>query len=109
MRVTVTGATGLIGPRVVVALRKRGDEVMVLSRDPDRARARLELSTRAPGAPVEGSGTLQATHWDPLGEPAPSGALDGADAVVHLAGENVAQRWSESAKLAIHDSPVQGL
>ena len=36
MRVTVTGATGLIGSRLVAALRDRGDEVTVLSRNPDR-------------------------------------------------------------------------
>ena len=37
MRVTVTGATGLIGPHVVSSLRARGDEVTVLSRNPERA------------------------------------------------------------------------
>jgi uncharacterized protein YbjT (DUF2867 family) len=46
VRVTVTGATGLIGPRLVAALRARGDEVTVLSRDPERASSRLEPSTR---------------------------------------------------------------
>ena len=39
MRVTVTGATGRIGPRLVAALRERGDEVTVLSRTPDARRA----------------------------------------------------------------------
>ena len=40
-RVTVTGATGLIGPRLVGELQRQGWEVSVLSRDPDRARERL--------------------------------------------------------------------
>src|SRR3712207_8424114 len=40
-RSTVTGATGLIGSRLVAELSARGDEVTVLSRDPDRARERL--------------------------------------------------------------------
>jgi uncharacterized protein len=95
MRVTVTGATGLIGPRVVASLQARGDEVTVLTRDPERARERLP-------------GIHQATRWDLLGEPAPTAALAGRDVVVHLAGENVAQRWSASAKQAIRDSRVNG-
>ena len=49
MRVTLTGATGLIGTRLVRALRERGDEVTVLSRNPDRARRRSAASRRTPG------------------------------------------------------------
>jgi uncharacterized protein (TIGR01777 family) len=108
MRVTVTGATGLIGPRVVASLRARGDEVTVLSRNPQRARSRLEQSTRPP-APLDGPHrTLHAVRWDLLREPAPNAALAGRDAVVHLAGENVAQRWTASAKRAIRESRVTG-
>jgi uncharacterized protein len=95
MRVTLTGATGLIGAAVVVALRGRGDEVTVLARDPDRARARLGAQTRA-------------VRWDPLSGPAPAQALAGRDAVVNLAGEPIAQRWSARAKQAIRDSRVTG-
>ncbi len=95
LRVTLTGATGLIGPAVVVALRDRGDEVTVLSRDPDRASGKL------------GAG-VQALRWDPFSEPAPAQALTGRDAVMHLAGEPVAQRWSERARRAIRDSRVVG-
>jgi uncharacterized protein (TIGR01777 family) len=95
MRVTLTGATGLIGTRLVAALARRGDEVTVLSRDPARARERL------------GSGILT-ERWDPLGEPAPASALAGRDGVVHLAGEPVAQRWSSSAKERIRTSRETG-
>ena len=94
MRVTVTGASGLIGSALVAELREHGSEVTVLSRDPSRAREAL-------------SG-VEAVRWDPLSEPAPVQALTGVDAVVHLAGENVAQRWSERAKRAIRDSRVVG-
>jgi uncharacterized protein (TIGR01777 family) len=94
-RVTLTGATGLIGSRLVRALRDRGDEVTVLSRDPGRARETL-------------GGDVEAHAWDPGTAPAPAAALSGRDAVVHLAGENVAQRWSEDAKRRIHDSREQG-
>ncbi len=108
MRVTVTGATGLIGPRLVTALRARGDDVTVLSRDPERALSRLERSTR-PSTPAGGASVgLQALPWELMREPAPSAALAGRDAVVHLAGENVAQRWSASAKQEIRESRVAG-
>lgn len=95
MRVTVTGATGLIGAALVRALTDRGDEVTVLTRDPAAARERL-------GHAVE------AVAWDPLAGPAPAAALAGRDGVVHLAGEPVAQRWSEEARRRIRDSREQG-
>src|SRR5688500_5183346 len=95
MRVTITGATGLIGPRLVRALLDRGDEVTVLSRDPAKARAAL------PG--------VEAFEWaDPTGEPAPADALSGRDGVIHLAGEPVAQRWSARARQAIRESREAG-
>ena len=88
MRVTVTGATGLIGSALVRRLRERGDEVTVLSRDPRRA--------------VETLGDdVHALPWDPDGGPAPAEAFAGRDGVVHLAGENIAQRWSKDAKRRI--------
>ena len=89
MRVTVTGATGLIGTRLVRALRERGDEVTVLSRRPERAREALGV---------------EAATWQPDAEPAPAEALAGRDGVVHLAGETIAQRWSEEARRAIRTS-----
>jgi len=94
LRVTVTGATGLIGPPLLAALRARGAEVTVLTRDPARAQAKI--------------GEASAVRWELLGEPAPVEALAGRDAVVHLAGEPVAQRWSATAKQAIRDSRVIG-
>jgi uncharacterized protein (TIGR01777 family) len=94
LRVSVTGASGLIGSRLLTALRAKGAEVTVLTRDPARASSRL--------------GDVEAVRWDPLGEPAPAEALSGRDAVIHLAGENVAQRWSAKAKRAIEESRVSG-
>jgi hypothetical protein len=99
MRVTVTGATGLIGPHVIGALQRRGAQVSVLTRDSERARKRLAEAGLAP---------VEAFDWDLLHDPAPAQALEGRDAVVHLAGENVAQRWSASAKEAIRESRVTG-
>jgi len=93
MKVTITGATGLLGSRLVAALKDRGDEVTVLSRDPVRATKRL-------GVPAE--------QWDPLAAPVPADALAGHDAVVHLSGEPVAQRWTAKARERIRTSRVQG-
>ena len=92
--VTLTGATGLIGRRLVAALQQAGSELTVLSRDPERAREAL--------------GEVRVLAWDPLAGPPPAEALEGREAIVHLAGENVAQRWSASAKRAIRESRVQG-
>jgi uncharacterized protein len=94
-RVVVTGATGAIGSAVSAALRARGDTVVAVSRDAARARAAL------------GEGVEMATWPDPAGAPPPAVILSGADGVVHLLGEPVAQRWSEPVKRRIRESRVQ--
>jgi len=92
--VTVTGASGLIGRRLVRELQHSGWEVTILSREPLRAQNSL--------------GEVETYRWDPVEEPAPAQALAGRDAVAHLAGEPVSQRWSGEAKRAIRDSRVIG-
>jgi uncharacterized protein (TIGR01777 family) len=95
-RVVVTGATGLIGRAVVAALRERGDEVVALTRSGDRAGSLADL-----GADVRA--------WpSPTETPPPADALAGADAVVNLLGEPIAQRWSGPVKEAIRSSRVLG-
>jgi uncharacterized protein (TIGR01777 family) len=94
MKVAVTGATGTIGRAVVGELLERGDEVVALSRDAEKA-------TSALGVP--------AVAWpDPKQSPAPSAAFEGVDGVIHLLGEPVAQRWNDDAKREIRDSRVLG-
>ncbi len=94
MRVAVTGATGTIGRAAVASLAERGDEVVALSRDSGRARERL-------GAGIE------AFSWqDPTSDPPPQEALAGCDAVLHVLGERIDQRWSDAAKRRIRDSRV---
>jgi uncharacterized protein (TIGR01777 family) len=90
VRVAVTGATGRIGSALVRALQERGDDVTVLTRNPERARAALPGTT--------------AIEWDPMTGPAPAEALAGRDGVVHMAGEDVAQRWTGDAKRRIRES-----
>jgi uncharacterized protein (TIGR01777 family) len=99
LRVTVTGASGLIGGTLVRALCERGSQVTVLARDPERARALADLRS---------IGAVEAVGWQPQSEPAPASALEERDAVIHLAGEPVAQRWSARAREGIRDSRVSG-
>jgi uncharacterized protein (TIGR01777 family) len=96
MRVAVTGATGLIGSAIVSALRDRGDAVVALSRSVGSARAQL------------GDGIEVAAWDDPKTSMPPLEALRGADAVVHLLGEPIAQRWTPQARQEIRDSRVLG-
>lgn len=93
MRVLMTGATGLIGKALAAELGERGHELSVLSRDPAAARAALGVPAHA---------------WDATAEPAPSEALEGVDAVAHLAGAPIARRWSAQAKREIRESRVAG-
>ena len=80
-RVTVTGATGLLGTRLVRALRDRGDDVTVLSRTPDTVRLLLTSPRRAPTVflrselPV-GAATVTFPGLAPLSVPPSSAPLD---------------------------------
>ena len=96
MRVLITGATGTIGLALADALRARGDQVVALSRDPER------------GPRVLGDGAEVHAWPEPTQAPPPAEALAGADAIVHLLGEPVAQRWTPEARERIRDSRVLG-
>jgi uncharacterized protein len=89
MKILVTGASGLIGTALVSSLTSSGHEVTRL------VRRQLE-----PGE--------QAAHWDPVAGSIDASALEGLDAVVHLAGENIAERWTAAKKARIRDSRVKG-
>jgi uncharacterized protein (TIGR01777 family) len=86
MRVAVTGASGLIGAALVERLRRDGHRV-------------LRLVRRPPNGDDE-------VRWDPAARQLDAAALDGVDAVVHLAGESVAQRWTPESKRTILRSRV---
>ncbi len=95
MRVLITGATGTIGLAVADALRARGDQVVALSRDPER------------GQRVLGEDAEVHPWAEPETTAPPAEALASADAVVNLLGEPVAQRWSDTAKQRIRESRVR--
>lgn len=90
-RVAVTGASGFIGRALVATLARRGDVVRAIVRDPKRA-------TFPPGVEVR--------QLDLMREPDSVAvkAFEGLDAVVHLAGESVAGRWTAAKKKSIHES-----
>jgi uncharacterized protein (TIGR01777 family) len=90
MRVLVTGASGTIGSSLCDALLSRGDEVVGLSRDPDKART--------------GNPTVRWFAWQPALERPPADAFEGVDGVVNLIGESINQRWTEESKRRIVES-----
>ncbi len=93
-KIIVTGATGLIDRELIARLADRGDTVVALSRDAGRARATL-------------GDAVETVSWEnPTLAPPPLAALAGGDAVVHLLGEPIAQRWTEAAKTTIRDSRI---
>ena len=91
MTYLITGATGLIGQRLVAFLLNSGHAVNYLS-----ARRSTSLDTRA-----------SFHRWD-RGQPPDFGGMPRLDAVVHLAGEPIAQRWSHAVKRRIRDSRIIG-
>ncbi|HTA69159.1 MAG TPA: TIGR01777 family oxidoreductase [Bryobacteraceae bacterium] len=92
MTITVTGATGFIGNRLVHDLLRAGHSIHALGRE------------RSAGLPqAVGFSEWQSTE----GEPPPE-SLATADAIVHLAGEPVAQRWTPEVKGRIRSSRVDG-
>ncbi|MBL7687638.1 MAG: TIGR01777 family oxidoreductase [Bdellovibrionaceae bacterium] len=93
MKVLLTGSTGLIGREIGKRLVARGDQVVTLVRDLDRAR-------RTEPFPAE------RYLWNHVDE-VPAEALLGVDAVIHLAGEPIADgRWTAERKQKIRDSRI---
>jgi len=80
----LTGASGFIGRALATRWRSLGGEVVELAHKP----------------------RPDALTWQPELGQFPAKALEGIEVVVHLAGENIGQRWSSSSKKKIHDSRV---
>ena len=81
MKIAITGSTGLVGSALVPLLKKTGHDVVCLSRP---------------------------SQWDPEKGTLDLRTLDGIDAFIHLAGENIAGRWTAEKKARIRDSRVKG-
>jgi uncharacterized protein (TIGR01777 family) len=94
MRVLITGASGLLGSALCDALLARGDEVVGLTRDPDRVRPK--------------NPTVNWYPWRATTERPPAEALDGIDGVINLIGEEINQRLTDQAKVRIRESRIVG-
>src|ERR1700740_2121117 len=90
MRALVTGASGRIGKALGDELLARGDEVVGLTRGPEKAAA------------AQSQVTWHA--WEPTLERPTEAAFEGIDGVVNLVGERIDQRWTAEAKRKIIDS-----
>src|SRR4051794_27830360 len=88
MRILLTGASGLIGSALTPLLANDGHEVIKLKR------GRQPDSTQP--------------AWDPDAGKIALGGAGPLEAVIHLAGENIAQRWTPAAKARIRKSRVEG-
>jgi uncharacterized protein (TIGR01777 family) len=86
VKILVTGASGLIGSHLLPDLRSRGHEV----------------------APIRRQRSTDGIYWNPDAGEIESDKLDGADAIVNLAGAGVAERWTPRHKQAIYDSRIKG-
>ncbi|MEZ4866522.1 MAG: TIGR01777 family oxidoreductase [Caldilineaceae bacterium] len=94
MRIIVTGGTGLIGKVLCRALLADGHLVTVLSRNPDQARGLLR--------------GLRVEKWDAQSTTGLPAIINGADAVVNLAGAGIADApWTEKRKHVIRESRIR--
>jgi len=88
MKIAVTGSSGLIGTALTPALTAAGHELVHLVRR-------------------DTSGADEA-HWDIAAQTIDEAALQDVDAIVHLAGENIGQRWSSAVRRRVLGSRVEG-
>ena len=99
MRIIITGGAGFIGTALAASLAADNHEVIVLTRNPDKAGGKLPPGVRAVG-------------WDGRTAAGWAELADGAGAIINLAGESlaganpVAGRWTAARKTAMHDSRV---
>jgi uncharacterized protein (TIGR01777 family) len=84
-RIAITGASGFLGRGLAARLRAAGHAVVCIGR-----------------------GRGNDISWDPAAGRLDGIALEGVDAVIHLAGESIAQRWTARARRAIRESRVHG-
>jgi len=98
MKIAITGATGLIGKKIVEKLTGNENEIIILSRSIEKAKEIF-------------SGNVKTIKWNPYSVSeiiSDTGQLENLDSIIHLAGENVMlKRWSDGQKKKIIDSRVK--
>ena len=97
MKIVITGSSGLIGTALIASLTEAGDE------SGSEAGHRVTRLVRSRPRTQAGE-----AHWDPAAGEMDATALEGQDAVVNLAGETIAERWTAAHKARIRDSRIQG-
>ena len=95
MKIAITGATGLVGTRLVSKLKEQNHQIVVFTRNSDKAR-KIFPSTRFPN--------LEIVRYTPLESGTWQDKVSGCDAVVNLAGEPISERWTPQHKKAILES-----
>ncbi|KGO90218.1 TIGR01777 family oxidoreductase [Flavobacterium suncheonense] len=91
MKILITGATGLIGKELVSLLLQNGISIHYLTTSKKK---------------IEGEPHYQGFFWDPQKGIIDENCLLGVDAIIHLAGANIAKRWTSSYKQEIIESRI---
>jgi uncharacterized protein (TIGR01777 family) len=100
MKVAITGATGFVGSRLVERLGELGHQIVVLTRNPERARRVF---------PAEAFRNLEVVAYTPAESGSWQESVAGCDGVVNLAGAPIAEeRWTPARKQEILDSRKLG-
>ena len=91
MKIIVTGGTGLIGSKLVLRLLERGEDVTVFTRNAESAKRKVNAT--------------EFVEWNPMNISSWIGHINGKDAIINLAGENIMKkRWDENHKKQIVQS-----
>ena len=96
MRIIITGGTGLIGQALTARLASQGHQVLILSRSPERA--------AHPPPASDAQAEVQIAQWDARTADGWTKFVNGADAIVNLAGASINRRWPPDYKRVIRDS-----
>ena len=93
MKIAITGATGLVGSRLVSQLQQQGHQILIFTRNPSKAQRVFSASN-----------DLEVVQYNPQESGEWQQRVSGCDAVVNLAGEPISERWSPQQKKAIMES-----
>ncbi|MGF1539298.1 MAG: TIGR01777 family oxidoreductase [Pleurocapsa sp.] len=99
MKIAITGATGLVGTPLVEKLHNQGNQIIVFTRNLDKAQKIF---------PTAAFPNLEAVQYTPQESGDWQQKISGCDAVVNLAGEPIAERWTPQQKQAIMESRQLG-
>ncbi|BAZ43716.1 hypothetical protein NIES4102_07170 [Chondrocystis sp. NIES-4102] len=99
MKIAITGATGLVGSRLVTKLQQAGHQILVFTRNPKT------VSTVFPASALD---QIEVVQYTPLESGDWQKKVSGCDAVINLAGEAIAERWTPEQKQAIMESRQLG-